>query len=102
MCWGFEIAEVYMSHAGFLSSLELKRSAEVVQEAAPQTESKTADPEGPAAGVMIASMALLLCTNQVCDKDVFNAIVDSGLVFDGGLVVDVVRFILNYVYLDVL
>lgn len=51
----------------------------------PQVESKAPEP------VMIACMALLLCNNAVCDRDMFSAIVDSGLVFDGGLVVDAVR-----------
>lgn len=26
MCWGFVVADVHMSHTGFLSSLELKRT----------------------------------------------------------------------------
>jgi hypothetical protein len=50
----------------------------------PQPESKAPEP------LMIACMALLLCNNAVCDRDMFAAIVDSGLVFDGGLVVDTV------------
>jgi hypothetical protein len=50
----------------------------------PQPESKAPEP------LMIACMALLLCNNAVCDRDMFAAIVDSGLVFDGGLVVGTV------------
>lgn len=50
----------------------------------PQVEMK-AEP------VMLACMALFLCSNTVCDRDMFSAVVDSGLVFDGGLVVDTVR-----------
>ena len=32
--------------------------------------------------------ALICCSKEQCDVDVFNAINDSGLIFDGGIVVD--------------
>ena len=35
--------------------------------------------------------ALLCCVRRSCDADVFNAINESGLVYDGGAVVDQVR-----------
>jgi hypothetical protein len=90
MCWGFTVAEVHLSHTGFLSSLELKRTIEAPPPAAfsrtlhqnAHSEAKTSDL------VMVSCLALLLCTNSMCDRDVFSAVVDSGLVFDGGLVVD--------------
>ncbi len=105
MCWGFGVADVHMSQTGFLNSIELKRSSELVPKAAPrsgqqfnyddahaQHEHKSA--EEP---LMLACMALLCCANRVCDKDVFTAVVDSGLVFDGGLVVDAVsKFLLPF------
>lgn len=90
MCWGATVADVHMSHTGFLNSLELKRTVEttvvpvVVGKNQPQPETKS-EP------IMVACLALLLCNNAVCDRDVFSAVVDSGLVFDGGLVVDTVR-----------
>ena len=40
------------------------------------------------AGIMLACLALLCCGNPQCSKDIFNAINDCGLVYDGGLVVD--------------
>lgn len=91
MCWGFGVAEVHMSHTGFLSSVELRRSSELAARAQ-HSGGVAADEhkEGGEGGVMLACMALLCCTNSVCDRDVFGAVVDSGLVFDGGLVVDTV------------
>jgi hypothetical protein len=95
MCWGFTVAEVHLSHTGFLSSLELKRTFDAPPAAtfgrtqhqnAHSGEAKSSDL------VMVSCLALLLCTNSMCDRDVFTAVVDSGLVFDGGLVVDTVSF----------
>lgn len=46
--------------------------------------------------------ALLCCVRRSCDADVFNAINESGLVYDGGAVVDQVTFfyILYQIVLD--
>ena len=94
MCWGFGVAEVHMSHTGFISSVELRRSSELrhlqqllVQNGGGGLQEHKSGMEN---GVMLSCLALLCCTNSQCDKDVFNAVVDSGLVFDGGLVVDTV------------
>lgn len=97
MCWGFGVADVYMTHTGFLGSVELRRSSELAARAQPHPAGSAAGDsshheykESSEGGVMLACMALLCCTNSVCDRDVFSAVVDSGLVFDGGLVVDTV------------
>lgn len=100
MCWGFGVADVHMSQTGFLNSIELKRSAELLPKPARRgqhnsdhdyQETKSADEP-----LYLACMALLCCTTCVCDRDVFSAVVDSGLVFDGGLVVDPVSCFLRY------
>lgn len=100
MCWGFGVADVHMSQSGFLNSIELKRSSELLPKAAPRSGQRTNDDDVHAQNehksaeepLMLACMALLCCANSVCDKDVFTAVVDSGLVFDGGLVVDAVSY----------
>jgi hypothetical protein len=98
MCWGFTVAEVHLSHTGFLSSLELKRTLEAPPAATfSRTHNQNAHSEAKTSElVMVSCLALLLCTNNMCDRDVFTAVVDSGLVFDGGLVVDTVRDMLIY------
>ena len=117
MCWGFTVADVHLSHTGFLNSLELKRtignivlfilyttvtvcykhhhslspSSSEIPEPVPAPVGRNQPPvEINPEPVMLACMALFLCTNSVCDRDMFSAVVDSGLVFDGGLVVDTV------------
>lgn len=42
---------------------------------------------------IIECSTLLLCSNYQCDVDVFTAVNESGLVYDGGVVVDEVRLI---------
>mmetsp|Transcript_16681 Transcript_16681/g.28251 ORF Transcript_16681/g.28251 Transcript_16681/m.28251 type:complete len:1262 (-) Transcript_16681:1911-5696(-) len=95
MCWGFKVADVHMSRTGFLEGVELTRSQPLprqhtppTQGRGPRSESKAAEPEEEESNLVLACMALLCCTTQQCDRDVFNTVVDSGLVFDGGLVVD--------------
>jgi hypothetical protein len=44
----------------------------------------------------IACTALLMCNGpeyQSCERDIFAAINDCGLVYDGGLIVDTVSFL---------
>ena len=86
--WKSAIGEVSLSRNGFLQSVELKDVHH--SDSSTVGESKTAD-----ANVRISCTALLLCGNkdyQSCERDVFAAINDSGLVFDGGLVVDLVSY----------
>lgn len=44
--------------------------------------------EGEVPSTTISCDALLCCMNKQCDADIFAAINDSGLVYDGGIVVD--------------
>lgn len=80
--WQSAVAEVSLSRNGFLQSVELKDISvreETKMDAQPPTR--------------ISCSALLLCADakyQSCERDVFAAINDCGLVFDGGLVVDLV------------
>jgi hypothetical protein len=112
ICWGFGVAEVVMTHAGFVGSIEIRRSDELADAAAALRKNPNGKVPTPSlsggqateqnapvhhlahaedsASVMLTCMTLLLCNNSVCDKDTFTAVVDSGLVFDGGLVVDTV------------
>ena len=94
--WGYKISEVHLAHTGFLSSVEVKKkiSYSNLDESKRETKKSIDKPtddsslhEGES-GVMLACLALLCCSAQKCDRDVFCAINDCGLVFDGGLVVD--------------
>jgi hypothetical protein len=81
------VCDIYGSNFTYVVSAEVPVPVQQALSNArnqPQPESKAPEP------LMIACMALLLCNNAVCDRDMFAAIVDSGLVFDGGLVVDTV------------
>lgn len=96
ICWGHTIAEVHLAHTGFLSSVEVKKklSSSNIEETKSETKSQIDKPTDDLSlhdgesGVMLACVALLCCSVQKCDRDVFCAINDCGLVFDGGLVVD--------------
>ena len=46
----------------------------------------------------IPCTTLLCCNERRCDFDIFSAINDSGLVFDGGIVVDQVYFHSTVIY----
>lgn len=112
MCWGFAVSEATLSKAGFLESVDLQRVLTGDPLAAPSSvgslsqaskatshSASTSAHDGPAetaAGpaVVVPCIALLNCHQQLCDYDVFCAINDCGLVFDGGLVVDTVSRII--------
>lgn len=73
--WRCEIAEVSLSRTGFLQAVDVKSLDE---------EATMVLQKEPCA-------ALFLCSDDkdyTCERDVFSAINDCGLVFDGGLVVD--------------
>jgi hypothetical protein len=82
------VGEVSLSRNGFLQSIELK---EVGFSDGPRVSNR-ADTANP---TRLSCTALLLCAGQQfqsCERDVFAAVNDCGLVFDGGLVVDLVMF----------
>ena len=109
ICWGCKISEVHLAHTGFLSSVEVKKVNNISSMDESKGESKTSidrtaeessEQDGVGeSGIMLACLALLCCNSQKCDRDVFCAINDCGLVFDGGLVVDSVS---NYVIYNLL
>eukprot|EP01039_Chlorochromonas_danica_P007520 gene7520-8318_t len=81
------IAEVELSRTGFLQSVELYE----IQSTVTPGSRNHLDKERIPPPSSIQSTALLLCHGpeyQSCEQDVFAAINDCGLVFDGGLVVD--------------
>ena len=49
---------------------------------------------------VIPSIALLCCGQRQCDTDVFSAINESGLVYDGGIVVDEVNVLIFPINID--
>lgn len=82
--WGHEIEDVSIGRNGLIERViwrNLYPPEEVEEDVEPV----------PTIG-SISCAALLCCNDQQCDKDVFCAINDSGLVFDGGLVVDNVSY----------
>ena len=79
--WGHHLGDLTLSANGFLHSVHLERKSHI-------TDAQVAETlRGHQ--VTVTCIALLLCHSaQLPDKDVFTAINESGLVFDGGLVVD--------------
>ena len=79
--WGHHLSDLALSVNGFLQTVHLERRSLVTDAEAAETLRGHQ--------VTVACVALLLChTAPLPDKDVFTAINESGLVFDGGLVVD--------------
>lgn len=60
----------------------------------PADSSGVAKVESSSQFVTIECSSLLCCVRKSCDADVFAAINESGLVYDGGIVVDEVSSIL--------
>jgi len=106
--WGYAVSEIHLAHTGFLSSVEVKKASTMLSSdggSSTMGESKSnsrsilnysRDDEDDdydyrpqqEAGIMLACLALLCCSQPQCSRDIFNAINDCGLVYDGGLVVD--------------
>jgi hypothetical protein len=104
MYWKSTIAEISLSRNGFLQTVELKEMLTKEEQAnipssSSATSGKTSSNEskdnkdsmslnGP---TRINCIALCFCAGQEqqsCERDIFAAINDSGLVFDGGLIVN--------------
>lgn len=87
--WEHALADVTLTRTGFLQHVDIRSRTGAVP--ASQSESKD---EGEVVtedgNLRIPCIALLCCNASTCDRDVFAAVNDSGLVFDGGLVVDAV------------
>ncbi len=54
-----------------------------------ESEKKEKEPATPSS---LPCFSLLCCGQKQCDADVFAAVNDSGLVYDGGLVIDEVLY----------
>lgn len=91
--WGYKLIDTLFSNHGFLSSVSIKDKrfedtvpvSEEVKEGEDYEEPPTTI-EYPT--IDIPCITLLLCSKSHCEMDVFSAINDSGLVFDGGMVVN--------------
>lgn len=100
--WGYLLSDISLNRSGFIQSVDLRRrDGDVVTAVAPESkEGEEASVANESVSVVeetgelrIMCMALLCCGQMQCDRDVFAAVNDSGLVFDGGLVVDAVRWV---------
>ncbi|RYH29030.1 DUF4821 domain-containing protein [archaeon] len=88
------IGEVVLSRTGFIQAVDLYEVATTTSVTAIKQETKQEFTPVPQS---LSCSALLLCGGseyQSCERDVFAAINDCGLVFDGGLVVDIVSLLL--------
>lgn len=90
--WEHLVADVALSRTGFLQYVDIrsKSGAYTAEFAAEQEGGESKGQYTETGDLRIPCIALLCCNQKQCDKDVFCAINDSGLVFDGGLVVDAV------------
>jgi len=78
---GFEIVDVQLTKFGSIESVQL------------QSVARDAEEGGGGGGLVTMNCySLLCCGTKYCDSDVFAAINDSGIVFDGGVVVDKVSY----------
>lgn len=96
--WEHSVLDVTLSRTGFVQSVDVRSN--VPKKGGDETSSQAA--EGDAAqdseertesgALRIPCIAVLCCHTALCDRDVFAAVNDCGLVFDGGMVVDAVRY----------
>lgn len=114
--WKSTIAEISLSRNGFLQTVELKevsppllpsegksgkvnnsnQSVSMATTATTANESKDKDSLMNAGPIRLNCIALCFCglqEQQSCERDIFAAINDCGLVFDGGLIVNMVSAI---------
>ena len=77
---GFEVASIEWSINGTVDSVKIVRNG--------ATEENKDDGNSKSIAVTIACSSLLCCSKKTCDVDMFSAINDSGLIYDGGIVVD--------------
>jgi hypothetical protein len=93
---GCEINDISFSRKGYVEGIVFEKT-EVV-EVDIDNESKMNDedednmegkiPEKITSEIELTANTVILCVRKACDADVFAAINDSGLIFDGGIVVD--------------
>ncbi len=94
--WDHLIADVALSRTGFVQNVDVRSRSGQPREDAGADEAEEGKTQVTDSGdLRIPCIALLCCNYKQCDKDVFSAINDCGLVFDGGLVVDAVCFFMT-------
>lgn len=94
--WGHAVVDVEFSSRGKIETV-LIRPVQVQKKKGVKSkkdgESKVDEKSAPnlSEAQVLACASLLCCGIKSCDADMFSAVNDSGLVYDGGLVVDEVR-----------
>lgn len=83
--FGYDLADVQMTKFGGIESVLLKKIDMVAADGG-----VVVDPDAPVEpeNVTLPCFSLLCANTKHCDSDVFTAINDCGIVFDGGVVVD--------------
>ena len=74
---GFEIVDVDLTKFGSVQGVQIRSLA-----------ADSSNEDGPPKIVTLNCFSLLCCNSKFCDTDVFAAINESGIVYDGGVVVD--------------
>jgi hypothetical protein len=119
--WRSSVSEVTLSRTGFIHSVDIQEVAAPVRTDNPsdplnrpvsansnnsynlgEEKNNINNNNEYAVPSHLTCIGLLLCAGrefQSCERDIFAAINDCGLVFDGGLVVDKVRGITDLVFL---
>ena len=80
---GYDLTDVQLNKFGGIEGVHLKR----IDTASGDNPDAAAEPES----LTLPCFSLLCSNTKHCDSDVFTAINDCGIVFDGGVVVDQVR-----------
>ncbi len=99
--WEHTVVDVALSRTGFVQNVDIKaKNPQPSDDAAPPAEDAGEEQEDrtESGGRRIPCIAVLCCNFKQCDRDVFAAVNDSGLVFDGGLVVDSVSACSPFVF----
>lgn len=90
---GCEINDVSFSRQGYVEGISFEKTESIEVELENESKMNDEDIEGKLPDKIVTEIDLtantvILCIRKACDADVFAAINDSGLIFDGGIVVD--------------
>lgn len=94
--WNSNISEVSLSRNGFLQTVEIDQK---IDDSLAIINADGEKKDSESSNIRVNCSALLLCSGedyQSCERDIFAAINDSGLVFDGGLIVNMVSLYLFF------
>jgi hypothetical protein len=78
---GFEVSNIELASNGCIEAVKIVKNGAI-------EENKDNGNTSKAAAVSLPCSSLLCCRKKTCDVDMFSAINDSGLIYDGGIVVD--------------